>query len=118
MIHSNGPLVGIIPSKTSLGHEFSIGGIICPSNPSWIVTPDHKFEVESLVWLKGNPELSLWVNRVCGVGKDYVMFDVSDTHKSVSSKTKITWIIAILSLLFTLILPMFSLPTLPWLPQN
>src|SRR5882762_1781987 len=68
MIHSNGPLVGIILSKNSLGCKFSISRIICPSNHSWIVTPDHKFKVESLVWLKGNPELSLWVNRVCGVG--------------------------------------------------
>jgi hypothetical protein len=34
MIHSNGPLVGIIPSKTSLGHKFKISGIICPSNAS------------------------------------------------------------------------------------
>ena len=103
MNHSNGPLVGVIPSKTSLGRKFKISGIICPSNPSWFVTPDNQFEVESLVWLKGNPELSLWVNRICGVGKDYVMFDVLDTCESVSSKNKITQIIVPFS-------PFYSLP--------
>jgi hypothetical protein len=59
--------------------------------------------VESLVWLKGNSELSLWVNRVCGVGKDYIMFNVSDTRESVSSKTKITQIIASFSPFYSLL---------------
>jgi hypothetical protein len=94
MIHSNGPPVGIIQSKTSLGREFKISGIICPSNPSWFVTPDNQFEVELLVCSKGNPVLSLWVNRICGMGKDYIMFDILDTHKLVSSKDKITRITA------------------------
>jgi hypothetical protein len=103
MVHSNGPPAGIIPSKTSLGHEFKISGIFRPSNPSWFVTPDNQFEVESLVRLKGYSELLLWVNRICGVGKDYVMFDVLDTCELVSSGDKITRIIAPFS-------PFYSLP--------
>jgi hypothetical protein len=83
--------------------SLQISGIICPSNPSWFVTPDNQFEVESLVWLKGNPELSLWVNRICGVGKDYVMFNVLATRESVSSKNRITRIIVPFS-------PFYSLP--------
>jgi hypothetical protein len=97
MVHSNGPPAGVIPSKTLLRCEFRISGIFCLSNPSWFVTPDNQFEVESLVWLKGHSELSLWVNRICGVGKDYVMFDVLDTHELVSSGDKITQLIAGLS---------------------
>ena len=86
MIHPNGPPVGIIASKTSLGCEFSISRIICPNNPSWFITPDNQFKVESVVWLKGNSEWPLWANRVWGVGKEYIMFDVSDTRDSVPMK--------------------------------
>jgi hypothetical protein len=103
MSHSNGPPAGVISSKTSLGREFRISGIFCPSNPSWFVTPDNQFEVESLVRLKGHSELPLWINRICGVGKDYVMFDVFDTRESVSSGDKITRLIAPFS-------PFYSLP--------
>jgi hypothetical protein len=103
MVHSNGPPAGVILSKTSLGREFKISGIFYPSNPSGFVTPDNQFEVESLVWLKGHSELLLWVNMICGMGKDYVMFDVLDTRELVSSGDKITRIIMPFS-------PFYSLP--------
>jgi hypothetical protein len=103
MCHSNGPPAGVISSKTSLRREFRISGIFCPSNPSWFVTPDNEFEVESLVRLKGHSELSLWINGICGVGKDYVMFNVFDTRELVSSGDNITRLIVPFS-------PFYSLP--------
>jgi hypothetical protein len=34
-------------------------------------------------------KLSLWVNKICSVGKDYVMFNVLDTRELVSSENKL-----------------------------
>ena len=101
---SNNIVVGNHSATIPLDREFEISGELCPLQLSWYVTPSWKFEVGGLVRLRNENNRLLRVKKICGVGKDFVVFSVKEHGPLDPQYVKISRLIA----------PFFSFYNLPF----
>jgi hypothetical protein len=99
---SNNIVVGNHSATIPLDREFEISGELCPLQLSWYVTPSWKFEVGGLVRLRNENNRLLRVKKICGVGKDFVVFSVKEHGPLDPQYVKISRLIAPFSSFYNL----------------
>jgi hypothetical protein len=73
---SNTIVVGNHSAAISLDRKFEISGELCLLQLSWYVMQSWKFKMGGLVQLRNDNNQVLQVKRICGVGKNFVIFSV------------------------------------------